>query len=283
MYRPYRRTTQWAVFALMFLVPVLNLYEIYAVTGTFYAINFGGLGIADPSVILQAVFAAGHLTASLAGAVVFPFLLALLFGRIWCGWMCPYHLLADGTAWLRAWFRAKFLRKPEPERFLVPVSFRANMIRFGFLTLGTALAACIAIPVLNYVNAPGILSTEAMIFVKERSLSIEMAFIAALLGIELFLFPRFWCRLFCPSGAVISLFRTPYTLKVENTLKNLKGPCCKEAHCASACPMGLAPALEADNLLCTNCGRCIEACNAHQETGRLRFSGFKRPRITHSY
>ena len=260
---------------MMFLIPVLNLYEIYAVTGTFYAINFGSLGIADPSVILQAVFAAGHLTASLAAAAVFPILLALLFGRIWCGWMCPYHLAADGTAWLRAWFKRKVLKKPEQERLLVPASFRANMIRFGFLTLGTALAACIAIPVLNYVNAPGILSTEAMILVKERALSIEFGFIAAILVIELFLFPRFWCRLFCPTGAVISVFRTPYTLRVENKLKNLKAPCCKEVYCASACPMGLTPALEANNLLCTNCGRCIEACNANQETARLQFSAFK--------
>ncbi len=260
---------------MMFLVPVLNLYEIYAVTGTLYAINFGGLGVADPSVILQAIFAAGHLTASLAAAAIFPLLLALLFGRIWCGWMCPYHLVADGAAWLRSWFRRRVQGKSDSEPFLVPVSFRANMIRFGFLTAGTALAACIAIPVLNYVNAPGILSTEAMILVKERIVSIEFGFIAVITAIELFLFPRFWCRLFCPTGAVISLFRTPYTLRVKNRLKNLKAPCCKEAHCASACPMGLTPALEADNLLCTNCGRCIDACNAHQESGRLHFSAFQ--------
>lgn len=275
MYRPYRRTVQFAVFALMFLIPVLNLYEIYAVTGTFYAINIGGLGIADPSVILQAIFAAGDLTPPLLSAALFPVLLALLFGRIWCGWMCPYHLLADGTAWVRGWFTTKVLGRPESQRFLVPLSFHANMSRFGFLALGTALAAAIAIPVLNYVNAPAILSTEAMILVKERTVSIEFGFIAVLLLIELLAFRRFWCRLFCPSGSVISLFRMPYTLKVENKLKNLKAPCCKEVACSEACPMGLAPALESDNLLCTNCGRCIEACSAHQGSGRLRFSAFK--------
>ena len=62
MFRPFRRATQVSVFCLMFVVPVLNLYEIYSITGTFYAINVGGLGISDPVVIIQAIFASGDLT-----------------------------------------------------------------------------------------------------------------------------------------------------------------------------------------------------------------------------
>ncbi len=164
MYKPYRRLIQATVFAVMFLVPVLNALEIYAVTGTFYAINIGGLGIADPSVILQAIFASRELTIPLLSAAIFPLLVALLFGRMWCGWMCPYHLLADACAWIRA----KVSRKIEPRPLIVAESFKANVCRFGFLILGTAAAGAIGIPVLNYVNAPGIVSTEAMILGKRK-------------------------------------------------------------------------------------------------------------------
>jgi ferredoxin-type protein NapH len=262
MLRRCRRAVQLGFLILMFLIPLLNLYEIYSITGTYYAINVGGLGIADPVVIFQAVFAAGELTVPLLSAALFPVILALIFGRLWCGWMCPYHLLADCTAWLRS--RITHHRSGRK-------TLRANVSRFTVLLIGTVVAGAIGIPVLNYFSAPGILSTEAMIFVKERSVSLEFAFIAALLLLEISLLPRFWCRSFCPTGAFLSLLKTPYTLMVENTTKQLTSSCCKESHCAEICPMGLEPFREAANLLCTNCGLCVDACPSK----RLRFRGFQ--------
>jgi ferredoxin-type protein NapH len=274
MYRPYRRLVQFGVFSVMFLIPVLNLYEIYTVTGTFYAINIGGLGIADPVVIFQAIFASGELTRPLLMAAIFPVLLALLLGRVWCGWMCPYHLLADAAAWLRRKFVARILRVGRGQRLPVPGTLPANTCRFGFLIAGTVVAGAIGIPVLNYVNAPAITSTEAMIFVKEHSVSLEFGFIALLLLLELSILPRFWCRLFCPTGALVSLFRTRSTLHVGTDIRTPKAPCCKENLCSAACPMGLEPFREGANLLCTNCARCIDACKSGSVHGRLRFKGF---------
>lgn len=270
MYGPYRRLVQCCVFTLMFVVPILNLYEIYAITGTFYSINFGGLGVADPSAIVQAVFASGTLAAPILSAALLPVLLAIVFGRVWCGWMCPYHVLADGAARVRALFPGKVLRRQQPESVRFCKSVTANTSRFGLLLVGCAVAGALGIPVLNYINAPGIVSTEAMILIKERHLSVEFAFIALLLGLEASILPRFWCRLFCPTGAVVSLIRTRYTLGVNSDRIKAKGPCCAENHCSAVCPMGLEPFREAGDLLCTNCGRCIDACRNR----RLHFTGF---------
>jgi ferredoxin-type protein NapH len=275
MFRPYRRASQFAVFLLMFAIPVLNLYEIYAVTGTFYAINIGGLGIADPSAILQSIFAAGQFAPPILFSVFFPVLFAYLFGRVWCGWMCPYHVISDGIAWLRAKVRGRIRDSSEPEIPAFPIPFKANVVRFSFLLLGTAAAGIMGIPVLNYVNAPGILSTEAMILVRNLTVSVEIGFIAAVLLVELLFLPRFWCRLFCPTGAVVSLFRAPFTLRVVSGSKKQSSPCCMEETCSAACPMGLAPYREGRNLLCTNCARCIDACRGGKGTSMLRFRGFQ--------
>lgn len=270
-YQPFRVATQVAVLCLMFVVPFLNLYEIYGVTGTFYAINFGRLSVSDPAVILQAIFAVGELSIPLLTAAIVPIFLSLLFGRIWCGWMCPYHLLADGAWTLRQLVRKRFSTKPQPGLLVVRQAFNANLIRFAFLVGGTMCAGVIGIPVLNYVNAPGIMSTEAMILVKDRTVSVELWFIVILFSVELTFLPRFWCRLFCPTGSVISLFRTPFTVKVGTRGKTPGSPCCKENSCSRVCPMGLEPYREGHNLLCTNCGRCIDACSIN----KLAFKGFE--------
>jgi ferredoxin-type protein NapH len=263
-FRPWVRA---GVFGLMFLVPILNLLEVYAITGTFYAVNIGGLGISDPSAILQSIFSVGELTIPLLSAALFPILLALVFGRVWCGWMCPYHVLADVAEKLRR----RFLKSRPESPLPVADPLSANVSRFGFLILGTIAAGAIGVPILNYFNAPGIISTEAMIMVKEHRFSVEILFILAILGLELTILPRFWCRLFCPTGTVVSFFKTPFTLRVGTNVRNPKAPCCKEHYCQRSCPMGLDPYKESGNLLCTNCGLCVQTC----VSGRLRFRGFE--------
>jgi len=189
--------------------------------------------------------------------------------------MCPYHLLSDGAFRVRTWFRVKFLGRPERETLAVPSALKANLCRYAFLLAGAAAAGAVGIPVLNYVSAPGILSTEAMILVRQHTLSVEFGFIAAIIVLELLFFPRFWCRLFCPTGACLSLVRAPFTLRIRARTKTPSAPCCKESVCSASCPMGLAPYREGSDLLCTNCARCIDACGTGEKAGMLGFAGFR--------
>lgn len=267
---PFRLGVQLAVFFMMFAIPVLNAYELYFVTGTYYALNVGGLGVADPVVILQAMFASGQLTVPLLSAVIFPILVALVFGRVWCGWCCPYLFVADRIESLRRWCKQTFFKEPGlPSSMGSQNSLQANLIRFLFLFGGTALGGILGIPVLNYFSAPGIMSTEAMIFIKEHWFSVEVFFLFALLTVQLTVWPRFWCRFFCPTGTTLSLIRSPYTLRVESTGRDTSSPCCKENSCSDVCPMKLRPYMESGDLLCVNCGKCVDAC----KLSRLKFAG----------
>ncbi len=268
-YAPPRMVIQVSFFLLMFIIPVLNVYEVYFITGTYYSLSFGGLGVADPDVILQAMFASGQLTIPLLSAALFPFLVALLLGKVWCGWLCPYLFVADRIDSIRRFILRKIFVDQKESVNKTGSSFRANFVRFSFLIVGTAMGGLLGIPLLNYFSAPGILSTEAMIFVKERSFSIEIMFLAILFGLQLTILPRFWCRLFCPTGSLLSAIRSPLTLRVEFVGKISSAPCCKENSCSEVCPMGLMPYMESRDLLCVNCGRCVDACNFN----RLRFGG----------
>ncbi len=269
-YGPFRLAAQTAVFLLMFAIPILNIYELYFITGTYYALNVGGLGVADPVVILQAMFASGQLTLPLLTAAIFPIIVALILGRVWCGWLCPYLFIADRIESLRRLIKRKVFKSASVVAAKgVTSSFKANFVRFSFLITGTAFGGILGIPILNYISAPGILSTEAMIFVKERSLSIEVFFLLGILVLQLTVLPRFWCRLFCPTGTLLSFIRTPHTLRVESMSKKPANPCCKEDSCSDVCPMRLQPYRESRDLLCVNCGKCVDACKYN----RLKFGG----------
>ncbi len=264
----WRRVFQFAVIVFMFVIPVLNIYEIYLITGTFYALNIGGLGIADPAVILQAVFAAGTLTLPLLTAAIFPILIILVLGRIWCGWLCPYGAISDFIAFVRGRLHFKARRFDDVLQSSSPL--KANLTRVAILLVGTAAAGAIGIPLLNFISAPGVLSTEAMMFVKERSVSIEVFFLVVLVITEVAFLPHFWCKYFCPTGTCTSLLTNRRSLHVEQAGKVANAPCCKEMDCTKVCPMGLQPYKESRNSLCTNCGRCIDAC----KNSRLQYKGF---------
>ena len=49
-----RKIMQFMFLAPLFIVPILNLLEIYFIKGTYISLDIGGLSISDPVAVLQA-------------------------------------------------------------------------------------------------------------------------------------------------------------------------------------------------------------------------------------
>ncbi len=264
MIRRYRKFVQTIVFIGMFIVPILNILEIYFIKGTFYSIDFGDIAMADPLAILQAIVSSKHINTTMIISVVIPLLLVLLLGRVWCSWGCPYYYTIEFLDWIKKKFKIKNLKPFYHEK----LPHKTNTIRFVFLILGLFVMGISGIPLLNLISAPGIISSQALVLVKFHYLTFEAIFILLLIFFELFYF-RFWCRYFCPQGSFLSLFRWSKGLKVVK----VKDSCSNCLSCVKSCPMLLNPMKEGDNLLCHNCGDCIDACpdNKKSETLKFRF------------
>ncbi len=73
---------------------------------------------------------------------------------------------------------------------------------------------------------------------------------------------RFYCRYFCPSGAVISFFNKASMLSLYKD----QGKCTKCNYCVTACPMRIQALKDEDidyeirNRECIYCLDCIDAC-----------------------
>jgi ferredoxin-type protein NapH len=237
----------------MFIVPALNLLEIYFIKGTFISFDIGSFGIADPVMILQAVITSASFSVSSAVSALIPALIAFFFGRVWCGWLCPYTYIMERIEMIPpAAEKMKSMRLRLRKSGTVK---RTVIIRF-FIFIGLLfLAGVCGTPVLHLFSPPAVISTEALLLVKYFSLTAEILLIITLMFIEIFFSYRFACRYLCPTGACLSLFNNSARLRVSYA-----GSCGNCQKCARICPMGLDPIKDGVNNLCINCGECISVC-----------------------
>ena len=108
----FRKVIQFIFLAPLFIVPILNLLEIYFMKGTYISLDVGGLSISDPVSVLQALFLSHHVAPIMLVSVAIPALIVIFFGRVWCSWACPYYLMLDGFEALRKKLKLKSLKKP---------------------------------------------------------------------------------------------------------------------------------------------------------------------------
>jgi polyferredoxin len=251
----------------------------------------------DPLVAASVTLATRTLIALLAPALIIVALTAV-FGRVFCGWICPMGTLIDASDKL---FRAKKNHFPRLRRvkyyllagILITSLFGIQLVGlfdpFSILVRGMTV---VVDPIFNlvtrgafdwtYLNAPAWVSgvTEPVYgFLKETVLPFKQSFFTTTLVTALIFFgilfmaklgKRFWCRNFCPLGALLAL------LSRFSIWRRFPAGACKNCtHCAAFCRMD---AFEPEKGLvmveeCTACQECITDCQNQQPSFR-----FKLPR-----
>ena len=257
-----RKIIQWLFFILMFIVPILNMLEIYFIKGTFISMDIGELAVSDPLAVLQAVFASHEVKAVMLASITLPVVITLLLGRVWCSWACPYYLILDGIEFLRKKLKLKSL-KPT---YNPNMPTKANLFRFILLIIGFIFVGIAGIPLLYLISPPSIISSQVVMLVKYFTITAEFIFIPIILILEFFFFYRFWCRFFCPTGTVLSFFRSKKGMRVEYS-----GSCSGCNRCVKICPMVLDPRKDGNSSQCHNCGECIETCPDNKKIDTLKF------------
>ena len=220
------------------------------------------LSFTDPLAGAESVVAAKRVPWVLVAGLIIPVIVTLLLGRVFCSWICPAGFLFEMNDNLRGLLRYLEIR---------PRNFRlARTTKYALLTMGLALTALLAVPILGYVYPPAVLSREIHDFVFalfDRAESGRFGFwlggtswmaavIGSIVAIELFVSRRWWCRYVCPGGGLYSLLGFARPVRVE-----LRHERCTEcALCVAACPMGLNPMKNEMGMECDNCGVCISSC-----------------------
>jgi len=285
-----------AVFAMLVLLPFLHVYQSYvaahaydllapgektlydimekltasfvsdpetqldAVKGTTWSGTFGPLQLSDPLAAL------GQSAATLS--VHWPFLLTilipvaatLLFGRFFCGWICPATLLYELNSNFAALLR----------RFGVQTGSRRFDRRFKYLVLavGALLSALTGSVIFAAIYPPAILGREIYYAVALGGFGAGMAFLLITLLFDLLVARRGFCRYLCPGGALYSLLGRYRLFRIRRIVEN----CNDCAKCSAVCEFGLDPLRDRFGQECNNCTACIAVCPVDAMTFTVRFT-----------
>lgn len=166
----------------------------------------------------------------------------VLFGRAFCGWLCPAGLINQLFGKLAPFkLRARhFFTRPAPYLFFIGI---ATAIYF-WLIAGQPREA---VP----IRIGGFFESVRMTFEHANLIWLVRTFIVLGLMALGLLFSNLWCRFVCPTGGVLEWGKKFSFFKVYKT------QACNDCDkCLKACEMGTRPA-EAN---CTNCCDCLSSC-----------------------
>jgi len=243
-----------------------------------------GLVTMDPLAGLMAMLASRRFLVAFVPALGM-LLLALLLGRVWCGWLCPLGSIIEWTSvrknprpMPRGLRRAKY-------GLLLLAAFGALLRFLGWtlldpVTLYTRAVTTVVLPANQWLVTrlqEWLYHSELLAgaadwmdsWLRPIVLSYRQPYTRGLWAILLLIFtiiglnrlaPRFWCRYLCPLGALLSLLSRLSLFK-----RRVRSSCVQCGACQRLCPMATIEAergYASDAGECIQCLDCVDTCPA---------------------
>lgn len=232
--RRYRRISQASILALLIAAPFLRIFRFDIASTSLYLF---GMRLWIRHVFLFALL--------LIVAIYVIIALSYLFGRVFCGWVCPQNFFNELT---RTW-EAR-LGRPATLVISALIGLFGGFVIWSYGADGTALLR-------QYASGQVPAAPTATI------LAIGAFFTAAL---------AWWrtsiCKVVCPYGHLQSVITTRSTMRLQMVkLPEYRDICASCGLCAETCHMGVDPRTP-NQRDCVTCGDCLDACQLVSDARR---------------
>ncbi|HEY3329064.1 MAG TPA: 4Fe-4S dicluster domain-containing protein [Capsulimonadaceae bacterium] len=238
---PIRRAVQLLLGALIIVCPLFNIMRLDLRAADFWVL---GHRYSSQHVIL--FFWGGALLALTLFAV------SLIYGRWWCGWVCPQTLASDFGDSVKTRLVRAFRGKTSPQRHRVALGVWAVVMVVASVVTAALLG--------SYFIAPAVVWSSLVHPTDNPGVAIGTYFTAALMAGNLLAVRRKFCASVCPYGLFLSIAGDRNTMTVRY-LNERASDCIECAKCVTICPMSIDIRKGVNQPECIGCGECVDACN----------------------
>ncbi len=272
---PYRRLTQIGFFALTLWIGLQ--FAVFV-----YEIETGGMPRVErpPGIeaflpisalvslkywIVSGVISRIH-PAALALLLTF-WATAMLLKRGFCSWICPIGLVSEVLAFAGGRFLKRKVSLPKPLDSMLRVSKYALLGFFVwaiFVKMG-------AFELQSFLDSPyhRVVDIKMLKFFEHPSQT--TLWVIAVIVLLSFMLSHFFCRYFCPYGALLGLGSLFSPFKIRRNKERCTG--CRR--CTRACPAGIR-VHEARAVVSVECHACLECVQACPIRDALLFAGYNK-------
>ena len=222
--------------------------DLDAIKGNTWSGNFWGYKISDPLAVLGQIAAGLSFYWPFILSALIPIGLTLLFGRFFCGWICPATFLYELNTSLSLWLQhlgIKAGRKHFNRR-----------LKYWVLGIGLIISAASGSVLISMIYPPAIIGREIYFGIALGGFGAGLVFFVLTLLLDLLVARRGFCRYVCPGGALYALLGHFRLFRIKRIVEN----CNDCAKCNAVCEFGLDPLRDHFGQECNNCTACIAIC-----------------------
>ena len=171
--------------------------------------------------------------------------LSVVFGRVYCGYLCPQMIFSEASRMLELKVRRRFKSRPAIGKAIFYAVLAAASILLAFIFIA------------YFVEPRDLIRRLASLDIHTAA-GISGAVVTLLTFLDFgFLRLRF-CTTACPYGYLQGMLSDGNTLLVE--YRDEKRDCIECKKCVRDCPMGIDIRVSPFQIECVHCGECIDSC-----------------------
>ncbi len=215
--------------------------------GMTWSIRLFGVPFTDPIAALSLLAKDHSWTPAIAFGLIVPLGLALLFGRVFCGYICPASL---------GFYVISRIRRLLERFFYFPDLEVPRAVSWGVLAGGLVAAVWTGHGVWVFVLPYFAMGQTIFQSIAFGTLSAAAGSLVVMALLDLLLGKQFTCRWLCPTGRLLGAIGRKPVITVRRDAPNCKEGC---TSCAVVCPLHVDPRND-ETRDCSVCGECITIC-----------------------